>query len=164
MSKVALSAIGLLLVAIGLALARHSSSAVSQRVASLPQAAATSGERPAPDAPVTQLAAAVESEVAPPYPHPVTPAHVRNFREVDLLQGAWKALERRDFARARELVSAHRNDYPGQWDDMNEGLEILAECLQRRTPEIVERARVFHRQRTASMMRKRIRRFCLSPV
>jgi hypothetical protein len=94
-------------------------------------------------------------------PHPITAQHVRNFRQVDLLDGAWGALQHHDFARARELVAKHRRDYPGQWEDMNEGLEILAECLERPSPEILERAARFHRERTASMMRKRIRRYCL---
>ncbi len=119
-------------------------------------------ERPLPP-PETKLVAA--TQVArfdeQRHPHPITTQHLENFRQVDLLDGAWSALQRHDFARARELVARHRRDYPGQWEDMNEGLEILAECLERPSAEILERAARFHRERTASMMRKRVRRYCL---
>lgn len=96
-------------------------------------------------------------------PHPITPQHLRNYRQTELLHDAWAAIKMHDFATGRQIVATHRTDYPGQWEDMNEGLEVVADCMQSPGPDTVARARRFYRERTASMMRKRIRRFCLEP-
>jgi hypothetical protein len=159
MKKLALSGLALLLVGVAVLLVQRSERPLARATESPAEPAArvvSPAELPAPAATAVTVAAA-----AGEHPHPVTAAHVRNFHQVDLLHGAWRALERRDFPRARELVAEHRRDYPGQWNDMNEGLAILTECMERPTPEVVQRAQTFHREHTASLLRKRIRRFCL---
>ena len=125
--------------------------------------AAPAAEPASPSA-LTPAAVRADSAREREHPHPITADHLRNFRQVDLLDDAWQALKARNFRRARELVAVHRAEYPDQWDDMNEGLELLADCMEQRDSESVARAREFYEQYTASRMRRRIRRFCLEAV
>ncbi len=105
-----------------------------------------------------------EATNEPEHPHPITPEHVRLYHEVDLLDGAWHALRKRDVASARALVARHRSEYPGSAEDMNEGLDIVADCLEHPSTEIKERAQKFYDTKTFSQMRRRIRKLCLETV
>jgi hypothetical protein len=95
-------------------------------------------------------------------PHPITPEHVRIYRDVELLDSAWQALKRRDFERARSLLREHASEYASSsYDDINDGLTILADCMEHPSATTRERARRFYAQRTASTTRRRIRKHCL---
>ena len=96
-------------------------------------------------------------------PHPITAEHLKNYRQVELLHEAWQKLKQGEYDAGRQIVSTLRREYPEQWEDMNEGLETLADCMQRPSPETLAAAQRFYDERTASMMRKRIRRYCLEP-
>jgi hypothetical protein len=95
-------------------------------------------------------------------PHPITPEHVRIYRDVELLDSAWQALKRRDFERARSLLREHASEYAASgYDDINDGLTILTDCMEHPSASTRERARRFYEQRTASTTRRRIRKHCL---
>jgi hypothetical protein len=94
------------------------------------------------------------------HPHPITDDHRRLFRDADLLHGAQDALAAGDALRARVLLAQHAKEYP-QADPDREGLFIVADCVAQPSPEIRQRARRFYDERTASSVRKRLRRACL---
>jgi hypothetical protein len=123
----------------------------------LPSAAERSVDAPSSAPP---LPSAAEER----HPHPLTPTRVAQFRQADLLEGALRALDQRDFARARTLVATHRREFPGARVDMNEGIELLAECLERPTDAVVGRAEKFYSEHTVSTLRRRLRRECLEPA
>jgi len=95
-------------------------------------------------------------------PHPITPEHVRLYRDVELLDSAWRAMERRDFERARSLLREHASEYASKgYDDINDGLTLLADCMEHPSTSTRERAQRFYEQRTSSTTRRRIRKHCL---
>ena len=94
-------------------------------------------------------------------PHPITAEHLRIYRDVELLDGAWQALKSRDFERARELLKTHATEYASGYDDMQDGMSILADCMQYPSTTNRDRAERFYAERTASSMRRRIRTHCL---
>ena len=94
-------------------------------------------------------------------PHPITAEHKRIYRDVELLDGAWQALKSRDFERARALLNTHATEYASGYDDMQDGLTVLADCMQYPSATSRERAERFYTERTASSMRRRIRTHCL---
>jgi hypothetical protein len=96
-------------------------------------------------------------------PHPITAEHQRRHREVSLIESAWAALEARDFARARALIEEHRRDYDGENGDLDEGMSLLADCMQSPSAETRSRAQRFYDEETYSTARRRIRRWCLTP-
>jgi len=93
--------------------------------------------------------------------HPITAEHLRMYREDELLNGAWRALRRREFARARELVTTHQSEYPASKEHMDEGLLLLADCMERPSAETRAKAQAFYDTKTFSPMRRRLRRLCL---
>ena len=93
--------------------------------------------------------------------HPITAEHLRLYREDDLLDGAWQALRRRDFAAARQLVATHQAEYPDSKSHMDEGLLLLADCMQSPSAANKARAQAFYDSKTYSPMRRRLRRSCL---
>lgn len=96
--------------------------------------------------------------------HPITEEHLRLYRETDLLDGAWLALRKRDFSKARDLVATHRSEYSGSKEHMDEGLLLLADCMESPGAETRARAQQFYDSKTYSPMRRRIRRLCLEQV
>jgi hypothetical protein len=98
------------------------------------------------------------------HPHPITPEGDRLHREVALLDDAWLAVKGKDFAKARELVATHQREYPASNAHMDEGLLVLADCMERPGPDTRAKAQQYYDSRTFSQMRKRIRRLCLEVV
>jgi hypothetical protein len=97
-------------------------------------------------------------------PHPITAEHLRIYRDVELLDGAWKALEQRDFARAHALLHEHAVEYAQGDDDIRDGLTILSECMEHPGNEVRERAQRFYDDHPASTARRKIRRHCLEQL
>jgi hypothetical protein len=96
--------------------------------------------------------------------HPITPEHLRMYREDELLNGAWRSLRKRDFALARKLVATHQSEYPDSKAHMDEGLLLLADCMQYPSAETTAKAQAFYDTKTFSPMRRRLRRLCLEAV
>ena len=93
--------------------------------------------------------------------HPITVEHLRLYREDELLGGAWQALRRHDFPAARQLVAVHQAEYPDSKSHMDEGLLLLADCMQSPSAANKARAQAFYDSKTYSPMRRRLRRSCL---
>ena len=95
-------------------------------------------------------------------PHPITKEHVRLYRDVELLDGAWQALKQRDFQQARVLLRQHASEYGAAgYDDLNDGLTLLADCMEHPSATTRARAQHFYDHRTASTARRKIRKHCL---
>jgi len=98
-------------------------------------------------------------------PHPITAEHVRLYRDVELLDSAWRALERGEFERARSLLREHAGEYASSgYDDINDGLTILADCMERPSAATRDRAQRFYDEHSSSTTRRRIRKHCLQTV
>jgi hypothetical protein len=95
-------------------------------------------------------------------PHPITAEHQRLYREVGIVDAAWDALEARDFVKARLLIDEHRRRYAGENSDVDEGMSLLADCMQHPNAETRGRAQRFYDEVTYSTARRRIRRWCLA--
>jgi hypothetical protein len=95
-------------------------------------------------------------------PHPISAEHQRRYREVGIVDSAWEALETRDFAKARKLIEEHRREYGGENGDLDEGMSLLADCMEHPSAETRGRAQRFYDEETYSTARRRIRRWCLA--
>jgi hypothetical protein len=104
-----------------------------------------------------------EQEPAPAHAHPLTIEHARLYRDVDLLEAAKDALARRDFATARAILAQHRVEFPKGYPERVEGYEIIADCLENPGPETTARARQYHEEKRASVVRRQVRKACLTP-
>jgi hypothetical protein len=95
------------------------------------------------------------------HPHPITAEHRRLYRDADLIDGAAALLRKGSTAEARALLAQHRTEYPQREGSDNEGLALLADCIERRDAPSIERARSFYDRNTHSMVRRQIRKQCL---
>jgi len=95
------------------------------------------------------------------HPHPITAEHRRLYREADLLDGAAGLLRKKSVTEARSLLAEHRAEYAPRQGSDNEGLALLADCIERRDAGSIDRARAFYDRYTHSMVRRQIRKQCL---
>jgi hypothetical protein len=102
-----------------------------------------------------------ENRVPGAKPHPITPDHIRIHEEISLFKAASDAVAAKDVPEIRRIVKEHRAGYPDQNQDMADGYEILADCLEHPGASSTARARRFFEQETYSMMRRPILRTCL---
>jgi hypothetical protein len=98
---------------------------------------------------------------APRYPHPITKEHLRLYREADLLDGAATLLRKHEIEHARVLLQQHSLEYSAREGSDNQGLWLLADCLEHRDADSVARAQAFYDRHTHSMIRRQIRKQCL---
>jgi hypothetical protein len=102
-----------------------------------------------------------ENHVPGAKPHPITPDHIRIHEEISLFKAASDAVAARNVPEIRRIVEEHRAGYPDQNQDMADGYEILADCLEFPGAASTARARRFFEEETYSMMRRPILRTCL---
>lgn len=102
-------------------------------------------------------------EPEPNHAHPVTAEHARLYRDVDMLEAAKDALAQRDFATARAILAQHRVEFPKGYPERVEGYEIIADCLENPGPETTARAQRYHDEKRASVVRRQVRKACLTP-
>jgi hypothetical protein len=102
-----------------------------------------------------------ENHVPGAKPHPITPDHIRNQNEISLFKAASDAVAARDVSEIRRIVREHRASYPDQNQDMADGYEILADCIESPGAASTARAKRFFEEETYSMMRRPILRTCL---
>jgi hypothetical protein len=96
-------------------------------------------------------------------PHPITPAHERIFRENHFIGALNGAMDARDAAGLRRLLTRYREDYPEDALGLQEGYELIASCLERPSAETEAAARRYYETETASTLRRHVRRHCLTP-
>jgi hypothetical protein len=94
-------------------------------------------------------------------PHPITPDHLRLYRDADLLRAADAAIRAGRFDDARELLAQHHRELNGMSAREEEGLLLLADCAERRSAHSVARVQRFYDEHTDSTLRRRLRRACL---
>jgi hypothetical protein len=101
------------------------------------------------------------AHVAHDLPHPITHAHARLYRDLDLLHAADEAIKNGAYDEARALLAQHHRDLPGISTVEEEGLLLLADCAERPSTSNVARVQSFYDVHSESTVRRRLRRACL---
>lgn len=122
-----------------------------------PEASAEADEEPHEDDPPHNENATPEG-----HPHYITPQHERIFRENNLLGQLSGAMQVGDFIAMRRFNAEYRKDYPEDEHRVQEGYEIIADCLEEPTDARKARAERFWKTQRASIVRRYVRRYCLS--
>jgi hypothetical protein len=94
-------------------------------------------------------------------PHPHTPQHERIFRENHLIGNLNGAMDVKDAAGLRELLKQYRDLYPEDAHVLQDGYELIAECLEHPGAETRARAQRYYDEQLDSGLRRYIRRHCL---
>jgi hypothetical protein len=95
------------------------------------------------------------------HPHGTTPEHERLYRENDLIGSLNAAMDGRDVARMRVLLKQYRDEYPEDANVMQDGYELIANCLEHPSEENRAIAKKYYDERIDSGLRRYIRRHCL---
>jgi hypothetical protein len=94
-------------------------------------------------------------------PHPLTPQHERIFRENNLIGNLNGAMDVKDAAGLRRLLERYRDEYPEDAHVLQDGYELIADCLERPGPETRAVAQRYYDEQLDSGLRRYIRRHCL---
>lgn len=100
------------------------------------------------------------SSAEPEHPHPITPEHQRIFEENNRVGALNGAMDRGDFVALRRLNAAYGRDYPEDAHALQRAYDLIADCLEQRTPRAVDAARRFWQTNRASTLRRHVRRHC----
>jgi hypothetical protein len=93
--------------------------------------------------------------------HPITPAHERIYRENNMIGAMNAAMDLGNIEELRRLNREYRREYPEDSHLMQEGYDIIADCMERRTAANRVAAQRFYDTQIASMLRRYIRIHCL---
>jgi hypothetical protein len=94
-------------------------------------------------------------------PHPLTPQHERIFRENNLIGNLNGAMDVKDVAGLRALLEQYRDEYPEDAHVLQDGYELIADCLERPGSETRAVAQRYYDEQLDSGLRRYIRRHCL---
>ena len=94
-------------------------------------------------------------------PHPITPEHRRIFRENNLIGDLNGAMDIADVAGLRMLLKQYREEYPEDAHVLQDGYELIANCIERPGPETHAIAQRYYDEELDSGLRRYIRRHCL---
>jgi hypothetical protein len=94
-------------------------------------------------------------------PHPLTPQHERIFRENNLIGNLNGAMDVKDAAGLRALLKQYRDEYPEDAHVLQDGYELIANCLERPGSETRAVAQRYYDEQLDSGLRRYIRRHCL---
>lgn len=94
-------------------------------------------------------------------PHPLTPTHQRIFRENNLIGNLNGAMDVKDAAGLRALLKQYRDEYPEDAHVLQDGYELIADCLERPGRETRAVAQRYYDEQLDSGLRRYIRRHCL---
>jgi hypothetical protein len=94
-------------------------------------------------------------------PHAITPQHERIFRENNLIGNLNGAMDVKDAAGLRALLKQYRDEYPEDAHVLQEGYELIANCLERPGAETRAVAQRYYDEQRDSGLRRYIRRHCL---
>ena len=116
----------------------------------------------APTEPAPSADPAAEEHHHPGDPsHPITPELRRIYRENAVMASIEGAIMVKDYEAIRRMNAEYREEFPGDKYVVQEAYEMIADCLEQKTPERVARARKFWETRRGSRERRDIRRYCL---
>ena len=93
--------------------------------------------------------------------HPITKEHLRVYRENHFIHSVDNAILVKDYEAIRRFNAEYRKEYPADGHALQDAYDMIADCLEERTPERVERARRFWETRRSSQARRDLRRICL---
>lgn len=93
--------------------------------------------------------------------HPITPDHLRIYRENAYGFAIDNAIQVRDVAAIRRMNAEYRKEFPRDDYVLQDAYDMIADCLEEKTPERVARARKFWQTRRSSRARRDLRRICL---
>ena len=94
-------------------------------------------------------------------PHPITPEHERIFRENTLVGSLNGAMDARDVSGMRALLKQYRDEFPEDDNVMQEGYQLIADCLEKPGPATRAAAQRYYDERIDSGLRRYLRRHCL---
>jgi hypothetical protein len=94
-------------------------------------------------------------------PHPITEEHRKIQHENNLRALLDEALRARDAERVRALVREYRLRHPDDPNRLQEGYEVLAECLTNPGDAARLEATRYYEAHRSSILRRTIRRVCL---
>jgi hypothetical protein len=94
-------------------------------------------------------------------PHPHTPQHERIFRENNLIGNLNGAMDVKDATGLRALLKQYRDEYPEDAHVLQDGYELIANCLDRPGAETRAVAQRYYDEQLDSGLRRYIRRHCL---
>jgi hypothetical protein len=97
----------------------------------------------------------------PMHPHPITQGHERIYRENNLVGALNLAMDLGDTAKLRELLAEYRAEYPEDAHVLQDGYEIIADCMDHLDEPTRARARQFWETKIRSQTRRYVRRHCL---
>jgi hypothetical protein len=100
----------------------------------------------------------------PQHPHPITPEHLRIYRENNLLGALNGAMDEKDASGMRRLLAEYREEYPEDAHELAHGYEIIAACLEHPGDASATAARRYYDTETASTLRRYVRRHCFEPA
>jgi hypothetical protein len=95
------------------------------------------------------------------HPHPITPQHLRIFRENGLLFQLNEAMDGNEAPRLRGLLAQYRDEYPDDPHDMQKGYALIADCIEHPSDETRAAARRYYDEEIASTLRRFVKRHCL---
>jgi len=95
------------------------------------------------------------------HPHPITPQHERIYRENQLTFSLDGAVDVEDVAGIRRLLAIYRQEFPEDSQVLQQGYEIIANCLERPGAANRAAAQRFYDTEIASALRRHVRRHCL---
>jgi hypothetical protein len=125
---------------------------------------------PSPPAAPPVFRAAPEASKPEPVPydqnpgmpsHPITPEHERIARENSLIQQMNDAMDLKDGARLRKLVGDHAAEFPEDANQLREGYEIVADCLEHPGPATTRAGERFFEAERGSTLRRFVKRHCI---
>jgi hypothetical protein len=94
-------------------------------------------------------------------PHPLTPQHERIFHENNLIGDLNGAMDVKDAAGLRRLLKQYRDEFPEDAHVLQDGYELIADCLEHPGPETRSKAQRYYDEQLDSGLRRYIRRHCL---
>jgi hypothetical protein len=95
------------------------------------------------------------------HPHPITPRHARIYRENELTFSLDGAVDVEDAPGIRRLLESYRQEFPEDSLLLQQGYEIIADCLEKPGPVTRALAQRFYDTEIASPVRRHLRRHCL---
>jgi len=110
--------------------------------------------------PYMPAAADAPAPTGPVHPHPVTDEHARIFRENRAIQSLNDAMDSKDPVTLRRSLTRYRTEYPEDAQGLQDGYELIANCLEQRPGYRALAQRYFDEERGSSL-RRFVLRHCL---
>jgi hypothetical protein len=119
---------------------------------------------PRPIAVEASKPASVPYDQTPGMPsHPITAEHEHIQQELQLVQAMNDAMDLGDGARLRALIREHGQQFPGDLNQLRDGYDIVADCLEHPGPASTAAGERYFENERGSTLRRFVHRYCLEP-